>query len=75
MALEKLIDPEDPCRIVIAVDKLNESIDLPVVSNIVFYRYTEDAKIYLQQFGRGLRGDGIVRYYDYIGGMSNFSWI
>jgi hypothetical protein len=74
-ALERLVNPNDPCRIVVAVDKLNESIDLPIVSNIVFYRYTQDAKLYLQQFGRWLRWTWVVRYYDYIGGMSNFSWI
>lgn len=74
-ALRRLTDPSDPCRVVVAVDKLNESIDLPVVRNIVFYRYTQDPKIYLQQFGRGLRWNGVVRYYDYIWGMENFSWI
>jgi hypothetical protein len=74
-ALSRLTDPHNPCRVIVAVDKLNESIDLPVVRNIVFYRYTQDPKIYLQQFWRWLRGNGVVRYYDYIWWIENFSWI
>ncbi|MDD5769944.1 MAG: DEAD/DEAH box helicase family protein [Candidatus Gracilibacteria bacterium] len=73
--LDKLKDKSSSTKIVVAVDMLNESIDLPVVSNIVFWRGTDVARIYLQQFGRGLRGNGLVRYYDYVGGMQNFAWI
>jgi superfamily II DNA or RNA helicase len=53
----------------------NESVDLPTVSHVVFWRSTDVAKIFLQQFGRGLRGDGLVQYWDYVGSMKNFSWI
>jgi hypothetical protein len=74
-ALGRLADPSDSTRFVIAVDMLNESIDLPTVENIVFWRGTNMARIYLQQFGRWLRWDGVVRYYDYVGGMQNFAWI
>ena len=74
-AISKLRNPDDPCKVIIAVDKLNESIDLPVVKNVVFYRSTMNAKIYLQQFGRWLRGDGIVNYYDYVAGLRNFVWL
>lgn len=51
-AIDRLRDPQDPCKVIIAIGKLNESIDLPVVKNVVFYRNTSSAKIYLQQFGR-----------------------
>lgn len=74
-AIDRLRDPADPCKVVIAVGKLNESIDLPAVKNVVFYRVTGSAKIYLQQFGRGLRGDGTVQYYDYTASLKNFAWI
>jgi superfamily II DNA or RNA helicase len=74
-ALGRLANPDDSTRFVIAVDMLNESIDLPTVENIVFWRGTGMARIYLQQFGRWLRWDGVVRYYDYVGGMQNFAWI
>ncbi len=74
-ALTRLANPSDSTRFVIAVDMLNESIDLPTVENIVFWRGTDMARIYLQQFGRWLRWDGVVRYYDYVGGMQNFAWI
>ena len=74
-ALGRLANPDDSIQFVIAVDMLNESIDLPTVENIVFWRGTDMARIYLQQFGRWLRWDGVVRYYDYVGGMQNFAWI
>jgi superfamily II DNA or RNA helicase len=51
-SLSRLADKLDPIKFVIAVDMLNESVDLPTVSNIVFWRGTNTARIYLQQFGR-----------------------
>ena len=36
-------------------DKLNESVDLPIVQNIILARNTPNPKIFFQQFGRGLR--------------------
>lgn len=74
-ALSRLADKKDDTQFVVAIDKLNESIDLPVVENIVFWRGTDSARIFLQQFGRWLRWDGVVQYYDYVGGIKNFAWI
>jgi superfamily II DNA or RNA helicase len=59
----------------VCVDKLNESVDIPTVENVVFWRGTDIEKVFLQQFGRGMRGNGIVNYYDYVGGLRNFAWI
>ncbi|MEF2176045.1 MAG: DEAD/DEAH box helicase family protein [Candidatus Absconditabacteria bacterium] len=74
-ALERLNNTNDTIKIVISVGKLNESVDVPIVKNIVFYRYTDIAKIFFQQFGRGLRGGEIVRYFDYVGSLKNIAWI
>lgn len=43
------------CQCVITVDKMNECIDVPDVELIVFLRCTNSMRIFLQQFGRGLR--------------------
>ncbi len=64
--LERFRDESDPIKIIVAIGKLNESVDVPTVENVVFWRGTDVAKIFLQQFGRGLRGDGMVNYYDYV---------
>jgi superfamily II DNA or RNA helicase len=53
--LERFADPSDPIQIIVAIGKLNESINVPTVENVVFWRGTDVAKIFLQQFGRGLR--------------------
>lgn len=50
--LERFASAVDPVKIIIAVDKLNESVDLPTVGNIVFWRGTDVERIFLQQFGR-----------------------
>lgn len=73
--LERFAHTDDPIRIISCVDKLNESVDVPTIENVVFWRGTDVAKIFLQQFGRGLRGDGTVNYYDYVWGIRNFAWI
>jgi superfamily II DNA or RNA helicase len=73
--LERFAHHDDQIRIIVCVDKLNESVDVPTIKNVVFWRGTDVAKIFLQQFGRGLRGDGTVNYYDYIWGIRNFAWI
>jgi RNA polymerase sigma factor (sigma-70 family) len=39
----------------LAVDKLNEGVDVPEASVLVFLRSTESRTIFLQQLGRGLR--------------------
>ncbi len=43
------------CQRILAVDKLNEGIDIPDAELIVFLRCTDSKTIYLQQLGRGLR--------------------
>jgi len=40
---------------VLSVDKFNEGIDVPNAEVIVFLRSTDSKRIFLQQFGRGLR--------------------
>ncbi len=42
-------------RVVVAVDMLNEGIDVPDVELIVFNRVTHSRRVFLQQLGRGLR--------------------
>lgn len=74
-ALSSLSDPNNPCKIVIAVWMLNESVDIPKVKNVVFWRDTDVAKIFLQQFWRWLRWKGVVKYLDYIWWLKNFSWL
>jgi len=41
----------------ISVDMINEGVDLPNVSMIVFARVTQSRRIFIQQLGRGLRID------------------
>ncbi len=73
--LQRLGYTDDPIQILVCVDKLNESVDVPTIANVVFWRGTDVAKIFLQQFGRWLHGDNTVNYYDYIWGLRNFAWI
>ncbi|MDZ4221296.1 MAG: zinc-ribbon domain-containing protein, partial [Patescibacteria group bacterium] len=40
---------------ILAVDKLNEGVDIPDAEVIVFYRNTDSERIFLQQLGRGAR--------------------
>ena len=61
-------------KIIVAVDKLNEGIDMPETRNVIFRRWTNSSRVFQQQFGRGLRGKK-VSFYDYTGTMANFSWI
>jgi len=61
-------------KIIVAVDKLNEGIDMPQTRNVIFRRWPNSSKIFQQQFGRGLRGDK-VSFYDYTGVLRNFAWI
>ncbi len=54
----------------VAVDKLNEGIDIPHVELIVFLRATDSLRIFLQQLGRGLRtleGKEKVTVLDFVG--------
>lgn len=50
--IEAFRDEEHPLQILIAVDKLNRSIDVPDCHNIVFLRNTNSRKIFLQQLAR-----------------------
>lgn len=73
--ISKLRDKNDPCKVILSIWKLNEWIDLPKVKNVVFWRGTDSETIFFQQFGRGLRWDELVRYFDYVWGIKNFAWI
>ena len=55
--------------IIVAVDILNEGIDVPDVNMIVFLRVTHSRRIFVQQLGRGLRlseGKTSVRVLDFV---------
>ncbi len=43
------------CPILVAVDILNEGVDVPNVNLVCFARVTHSRKIFVQQLGRGLR--------------------
>jgi superfamily II DNA or RNA helicase len=62
------------CKVIVAVGKLNEGIDMPQTKNVVFWRETDSETVFQQQFGRGLRGDE-VQIFDYVGGIKNLPWI
>ena len=61
-------------KVIVAVGKLNEGIDMPQTNNVIFWRETESPTIFQQQFGRWLRGDE-VNIYDYVWGIRNLAWI
>jgi superfamily II DNA or RNA helicase len=61
-------------KIIVAVNKLNQGIDLPQTKNVVFRRDTESDIIFQQQFGRWLRWDE-VHIYDYVWGLRNLARI
>ena len=46
---------QEKCNLLLAVDILNEGIDVPNVNIICFARVTHSRKIFIQQLGRGLR--------------------
>ena len=55
--------------VIVAVDILNEGIDVPDVNMIVFLRVTHSRRIFVQQLGRGLRlspGKTSVRVLDFV---------
>jgi superfamily II DNA or RNA helicase len=50
------------CPVLVAVDILNEGVDIPNVNIVCFARVTHSRKIFVQQLGRGLRvADGKVK--------------
>ncbi|MFA6680042.1 MAG: DEAD/DEAH box helicase [Candidatus Methanomethylophilaceae archaeon] len=75
-AVERLEqDSKENCLdYVIAVDVLNEGIDIPRVNQIVMLRPTESAIVFIQQLGRGLRktrNKDFVVVIDFIGNYNN----
>lgn len=50
----------------IAVDVLNEGVDIPSINQVILLRPTESAIVYVQQLGRGLRKDKNKRYLEVI---------
>ncbi len=70
--LETFSSEESTCKILVVVDKMNEWVDIPDLKNIVLWRWTDSMSIFLQQFGRWLRGKKHIRYFDYVGGLMNF---
>lgn len=46
-------------RVLCVVDVLNEGVDFPFVGCLLFLRPTESKRVFLQQFGRGLRRQGL----------------
>ena len=64
-------------KIIVAVNQLNEGIDLPDTNTVVFWRHTESEDLYAQQFGRPLRGgpNKKILYLDYTGSYTNFAKI
>ena len=45
-------------KIVLAIDMLNEGIDVKGIDSIMLFRKTESPRVYLQQIGRVLRNNG-----------------
>lgn len=45
-------------KIIVAIDMLNEGIDLKGIDSIMLFRKTESPRVYLQQIGRVLRNNG-----------------
>lgn len=72
--IEAFRDNENPLQVLIAVDKLNRSIDVPDCRNIVFLRDTNSKKIFLQQLARALRGED-TQIYDYVMNLSNIAYL
>lgn len=72
ITLEKLRNGE--LKIVFAVDMFNEGVDVPAIDTVMMLRPTESPIVWLQQFGRGLRGHGdkILAVIDYIGNHRSF---
>lgn len=55
--------------ILVAIDMLNEGIDIPDVNMIAFLRVTHSRRIFVQQLGRGLRlreGKSSVKVLDFV---------
>jgi superfamily II DNA or RNA helicase len=67
-------DRSDHLQYVLAVDILNEGIDIPILNQIIMLRPTQSAIVFVQQLGRGLRkcaGKKFVTVIDFIGNYQN----
>lgn len=65
---------EDALEYLIAVDILNEGIDIPSLNQIIMLRPTQSAIVFVQQLGRGLRkhkGKEFLTVIDFIGNYTN----
>lgn len=62
-------------KVIVAVDQLNEAIDLPETKHVVFARGTDSQTIFLQQLWRALRWNGVVYIWDYVTSFTNMEQI
>jgi len=66
------------CPILVAVDILNEGVDVPDVNIICFARVTHSRRIFIQQLGRGLRishGKKSVEVLDFVSDLRRIAAI
>ena len=69
-AYNDLQDDEKELEILCTVDILNEGVDIPGCSMVLFLRPTESSTVFIQQLGRGLRkykNKSFVTVLDFIG--------
>ena len=65
---------EGKLEYLITVDILNEGVDIPEINQIILFRPTQSAIVYIQQIGRGLRkcqGKESLIIIDFIGNYKN----
>ncbi len=70
----ELADGPNALDYLIAVDILNEGIDIPSLNQIIMLRPTQSAIVFVQQMGRGLRkyqGKDFLTVIDFIGNYTN----
>ena len=60
--------------ILVTVNKLNRGTDIPTIENIVSLRDTKSKRVFLQQIGRGMRGD-LTQIFDYTPSLTNLIWL
>lgn len=60
--------------ILVTVNKLNRGTDVPTIENIISLRDTDSKRVFMQQIGRGMRGD-LTRIYDYTPSLTNLIWM
>lgn len=70
----RALEKEDGLSYLVAVNILNEGVDIPTLNQIIMLRPTESAIIFTQQLGRGLRKADEKEYLtviDFIGNWNN----